>query len=393
MARGRLWTPEEVEDLRRMYPDPSITPEEMERHFGRTWEGIRIYAARLGFRRVISRAGMPHNVAPRVWTPTEVEDLRRMYADPNVTHEEMEQRFGKSWNTIKHQATILGIRRPWTQTWSEEDEAIVREMYVDEDIPREAIIARLGRTWRSVCHKANELGVVRPKPNTVQARRDYFRVLDTDEKAYWLGFIAADGTVVAGPRQYSVILDLQPRELHWVQRFRDTLAPGATITKHGERSYAVCVASQELVGDLLRYGIGPRKSNTLEWPKIPEHAVIPFLLGYFDGDGCLVRRKDRNNGLHWSLLGTLPFLTRAREYIQQIAGISIKDPVRANKNTSPHLYCIHAYNEQVELLDSILNASGLGLPRKHLDASWPGFERRRRSRLREEHAPYYLIAG
>src|SRR5687767_8726010 len=134
------WTPEEVEDLRRMYPDPSISPEELERHFGRTWEGIRIYASRVGLSR--SQGG------PRIWTPTDVEDLRRLYCDPNVTHEQLEQRFGKSWNTIKHQAQLLGIRRPWTQIWSEKDEAIVREMYVDEDIPREEIMARLGRTWR-----------------------------------------------------------------------------------------------------------------------------------------------------------------------------------------------------------------------------------------------------
>jgi hypothetical protein len=162
-----------------------------------------------------------------------------------------------------------------------------------------------------------------------------------------------------------VTLDLQPRDLHWLERFRDTIATGAKITKHGERSFSVSIGSKEMVQDLIALGVGPRKSNTLEWPNVPGAFVMPFLLGYFDGDGSFQKRPERDSYL-WTLLGTGSFLTSARDYIQQIVGIPMREPVRCHKNTSPHLYRIHAYSQNAATLDRALNASGLGLPRKHL---------------------------
>jgi hypothetical protein len=239
------------------------------------------------------------------------------------------------------------------------------QLYCDEDVPPKQIEATLGRTWRAVCHKANQIGLQRPKPNRCGVVRDYFHTIDTAEKAYWLGFIAADGTVDDRPRRYSLSIDLQPRDLNWLQRFRDTVAPGATITQHGQRSYSVSIGSKELVTDVVRLGIGPRKSYHLTWPTIPEQYAITFLLGYFDGDGSFTRRSGRGD-YQWLLLGTFDFLTVARDYIQRYAGVKLKEPVRAHKYTSPHLYRISANGPRAPIVDSTLNASGLGMPRKHL---------------------------
>lgn len=301
------------------------------------------------------------------WTEQEIEDLMRMYPDANVSLAQLEEHFGRRRGTIQQQARRQRLRRH-KREWSEQDILDLIRMYTDEDIPAEQMISRFGYTWRIICHKAAALQVRRPHPNTRQVKRDYFNVIDTDEKAYWLGFIAADGTVVCNSRQYSVILDLQPRDLHWLERFRDTIAPGAKITKHGSRSCSVSIGSKEMVRDLMALGIGPRKSNTLEWPDIPEAFVIPFLLGYFDGDGSFTPRAGRS-GYQWLLLGTLDFLCVARDYIQRYVDVKLKEPVRQHKHISPHLYRISANGPRAPIIDRILNASGLGLPRKHLPRS------------------------
>jgi hypothetical protein len=301
----------------------------------------------------------------RRWTAEEIADLLRMYPDSSTSHEQMSVHFQRNWGTIKQKARQLGLRREALRPWSREEEALLRELYPDETISRDYIAGVLGRTWRSIQHKIGELGLARPRNNPCRVKRHFFRAIDTDEKAYWLGFLAADGTVYIGGRQHTVRLDLQPRDLHWLTRFRDTIAPGAKITQHGDRSYSMSIGSQEMVHDLVSLGIIPRKSNTLEWPCIPEPFVIPFLLGYFDGDGSFTPRSGRRD-YQWLLLGTLDFLCTARDYIQRYVDVKLKEPVRAHKKTSPHLYRISANGPRAPIIDRILNASGLGMPRKHL---------------------------
>lgn len=312
---------------------------------------------------------------PRVrWTEKELADLARLYSDPSVTHEVLEQHFRLKWGTLKLVARTHGIcrRRPrsmGSRPWTEAEEALVRELYPDLNTSREEIARRLGRTWRSIQHRIGQMGIkdTRERNNPCQVRRDYFKVIDSDEKAYWLGFIAADGCVFIGGRQHTLSIQLQRRDRHWLERFRDIIAPGAKLTDNaGPNSTSLSIGSQELVRDLLALGITPRKSNTLEWPKVPEVFVMPFLCGYFDGDGSLVRRKGRKTEQYsWQLLGTYPFLMKAREYIYQYTSVELKLPIRAHKDVSPHLFLLYA-NKHAPTIDRDLNAAGLGLPRKHI---------------------------
>jgi hypothetical protein len=309
-----------------------------------------------------------------LWSAADDAELRRLYPDPTVTPAALEQRFGRSWMAIKTRAQAFELyrRRPRVLSscpWTAADEQLLRDLYPDLSLTREEIARRLNRTWRACQHKIHQLnlGPLRERNNPCAVRRDYFRVIDSAEKAYWLGFIAADGCVYIGGRQHTLRLDLQPRDLHWLERFRDIIAPEMHITQHGTRSFSFGIGSQELVADLLALGITPRKSNTLEWPNVPEAHVIPFLLGYFDGDGCLHRRPGRRKEQYqWSMVGTLPFLTVARDYIQQLCSVSLHEPIRKSPTRSPNTYLIFASGSRVIAIDRVLNASGLGLPRKHL---------------------------
>lgn len=101
---------------------------------------------------------------------------------------------------------------------------------------------------------------------------------------------------------------------------------------------------------------------------MPKPFVMPFICGYFDGDGSLVRRKGRKTEQYtWHLLGTNPFLMKAREYIHQHTRVELKLPIRAHQDVSPHLYMLYAH-KHAPTIDRALNASGLGLPRKHIVA-------------------------
>jgi hypothetical protein len=220
----------------------------------------------------------------------------------------------------------------------------------------------LGVVWNAIKCKARSLDLSRPR-NLIQVKRDYFHLINEQEKAYWLGFLAADGSVICKDGRYIIFFALQEKDRHWLERYRDTVAPGAAIAKYRDGLYMVTISSKEMVEDLMRYGLLPNKTHSLAFPTtISDEYVASFILGYFDGDGSLGKY---GYSWRWEILGTLPFLTVARQYIQAFTGIEIREPVRKNKK-SPNLYVLYAYGQRAVAVDRVLNTSGLGLPRKHL---------------------------
>lgn len=50
---------------------------------------------------------------------------------------------------------------------------------------------------------------------------------------------------------------------------------------------AIVINSNDMIQDLKNKGIGPHKSLTLKPPIIKEEFFLPFIKGYFDGDGSI----------------------------------------------------------------------------------------------------------
>lgn len=135
-----------------------------------------------------------------------------------------------------------------------------------------------------------------------QLREDYFREIDSAEKAYFLGLIFADGCITKG----RLTLGLHEADKHILESFNQALyltdhplyyrkahakkwRNGKTYTT--QVSYALTVFSQTLVADLARYGCVSCKTDVIRFPfdTIPQTYYRDFIRGYFDGDGCIVR--------------------------------------------------------------------------------------------------------
>lgn len=220
-----------------------------------------------------------------------------------------------------------------------------------------------------------------------RAIEGYFSSIDRPIKAYLLGLIAADGNVYVNTAraEYKVSLALHRNDAMLVERCRDELAPTVNLNYPSNKvRFEVC--SQQMQADLAQYGIIPRKTWNLPWPKaLPEAMAMPFLLGYFDGDGTLMVQKPRPEKgmpepyLRWQLVGHYDFLMDVRARIHLWCGVEMAPPRLPDTKTS-FLYGIATSGERVESIDRVLNASGLGLPRKHL----PGVWERYRSRMAAE---------
>jgi hypothetical protein len=225
-----------------------------------------------------------------------------------------------------------------------------------------------GRSWRAIRLRAWKIGLSRPRPINTKINHSYFHNISSVEQAYWLGWIASDGSVSISNKGYYVSLQLQLRDKAIVEKFVQTVAPGHT-TFISRNSICVRIASKDMYHDLVNKGIVPNKTYSLCWPKnLPDELAMAFLLGYFDGDGCLAEYTyGKKRRIHWVLLGTKPFLEVAKQYIEQYAQVTLSTPSRAHKHKSEHLYKLRTCNRLiVSRIDAVLNASHLGLARKHL---------------------------
>jgi hypothetical protein len=145
-----------------------------------------------------------------------------------------------------------------------------------------------------------------------------FEKIETEEQAYWLGFLYADGSITASDRH---VLELTLKEedyLHLV-KFQTFLKTNAPVVKRISRcngkefkSFRICAYNKKIVEDLIRLGCFPRKSLSLRFPsygQVPKHLVNHFVRGYFDGDGSIY--VGTSSG-HISIVGTSDFLNEIK---------------------------------------------------------------------------------
>lgn len=160
--------------------------------------------------------------------------------------------------------------------------------------------------------------IVDNKQNLVRVKDEFiFSSIDSEEKAYWLGFLYADGYVsYSGNR---IELALQKRDLEHIKKFKQFIGCSNNIVFNKKtNSYKISFRSQQIKQDLINLGCVPRKSLILKFPsqeQVPKDLCKHFVRGYIDGDGYIGRKQD---GISYrlSILGTKEFLEVLVETMQ-----------------------------------------------------------------------------
>lgn len=132
--------------------------------------------------------------------------------------------------------------------------------------------------------------------------KDYFEVIDNQEKAYWLGLLYADGCITKFYRNekvksMSLELTLKSEDKPHLEKFLKALDSNSPIQnrKHkiGNKTYTsnrVVINCTKMCRDLIDKGCTPQKSLTLAFPtneQVPTELLPHFMRGYLDGDGCV----------------------------------------------------------------------------------------------------------
>ncbi len=160
----------------------------------------------------------------------------------------------------------------------------------------------------------------------------FFDSIDTEEKAYWLGFIFADGYIYGAP------LDATKTRIDWnfelctkgedkshMEKFAKAINYNKELKitksdKQGHTRCRVCLSSKILWKQLYSLGCTPRKSLTLKFPDEnifkSKDLIRHFIRGYFDGDGCITYLDKEHTIPSYQILGTKEFLESILKYLK-----------------------------------------------------------------------------
>lgn len=134
---------------------------------------------------------------------------------------------------------------------------------------------------------------------------DYFESIDTPNKAYWLGFLYADGYVRKRKSSSELKLKLGKKDIGHVEKFKECIKAEhpikdehVLVTVNGKEHHSNCcyisLSSRKLIDDLIDKGCGNKKTFIIEFPYwLDDDLVRHFIRGYFDGDGHISIKKDR----------------------------------------------------------------------------------------------------
>lgn len=221
-------------------------------------------------------------------------------------------------------------------------------------------------------------------PKTLKIRKDSkyqgeLEKINTEAKAYLLGFLYADGCISklsSKTKNYYVRISLSIEDIDIVEKlysffpfFCKREHDFSKYNKNNKRQVELRYYSKFIFKDLKMNGLIERKSyenkNLLRIPPLQEDIIHHFIRGFFDGDGSISIAKSRPNLRRVEICTvSLSFIT---DLIEWFTSKGCPPGVFREKNTGKQsLYVIEWINSKsiLKLKDLMYNNSSIYLERK-----------------------------
>lgn len=199
-----------------------------------------------------------------------------------------------------------------------------------------------------------------------QVNSTYFDIIDSEEKAYFLGFIYADGC----NSRKGLVLQLHPDDIEILEKLKVAMCSNAPISigkNSKQHDFARFVIYDSYLSEsLYRIGCPPAKTLTLNFPtylQVPKSLLSHFIRGYFDGDGFIGtgKAKHYNNWFGFSIVSTEKFLQGVQS---QFNSLGINSRIRKIKNAKAYRLQISGVNHMMKALEFLYKDATIFLERK-----------------------------
>jgi intein-encoded DNA endonuclease-like protein len=163
---------------------------------------------------------------------------------------------------------------------------------------------------------------------------DYFKDIDSEDKAYFLGFIKADGYVDKVRNRFA--LRINEKDVEILERLCDALnLPQTRLNKiiknkdsiHHSPNRLDCMELAITHREFVSYILDVKSESIID--KVPEHLHFHFIRGYFDGDGCISYREVKSLKFTMNIMGS-PNDDHMLKFIQKYFDLNLYNDKRSN---------------------------------------------------------------
>ena len=203
-----------------------------------------------------------------------------------------------------------------------------------------------------------------------ECNENYFDEINSEEKAYWLGFIYADGYITND--YLGISLSISDEE--HLNKFKKSIKSTHPInhykskTKYSSVNYCrILIKSRQLVEMVKEKGVLNNKSLILKFPseKILNKCFYQdFIRGYFDGDGTLVLS---NNSINFKICGTKELLEKMIDIFNNNSTYDFKKKLfkRWDNEKNNYYLSFGGRNKTLSIMDYLYKNSNIYLDRKY----------------------------
>lgn len=253
------------------------------------------------------------------------EQLQNMFDDyvNRIPVNEILQKYDVSYNTFKYlrKKYQISARPPVV----EEDVAKAVEEFTN-GTPLLKTAAKYGISTPTIYRYMKQHNIVYRNGHGRKHHfnEQYFQDIDDEHKAYWLGFLYADGSVTTTDKSCTapnrLTINISAKDIDIIKMFlKDVGGDDIDIDVYDPdpRTYGttpmarINLNSKALCTDLIRYGCVPNKTFKVDVPPIPMSLMPHFVRGLFDGDGNITG----GNSPAFRITGYDVFLAQIKTYL------------------------------------------------------------------------------
>lgn len=201
-----------------------------------------------------------------------------------------------------------------------------------------------------------------------EINEDFFDEINTQEKAYFLGILFADG--YNNYDKNNVRLSLQEGDIQILNDLKALLYKnndkplGRSKKENCNDLLYLDLTNKHISNKLKELGMIQNKTFFITFPEIPRNLYNHFIRGYMDGDGCINHYllKGKYFKCQLRMLGTLEFLQKVQSIINE--NNSTTGSIRKRGNIYELAYS--SMNQVIKACNYIYKDSNIQLQRKYI---------------------------